>query len=139
VVVHCAAPGLKYPPLVPIWGRDAITPQPIRMTFACFGAALAGYVEATLEDDAEKNRLCPPSPLSDSPADWPRMQVLGARASASFMSRPEIKAWANTVALNPARIPSELVGSAAVTAAQERLSRHVGPGMAKLAEFAGLS
>jgi len=42
VVVHCAAPGLRYPPLVPIWGREAITLQPIRITFACFGAALAG-------------------------------------------------------------------------------------------------
>ena len=35
VVVHCAAPGLKYPPLVPIWTREAITLQPIRITFAC--------------------------------------------------------------------------------------------------------
>ena len=50
VVVHCAASGLQYPPLVPIWGSEVITLQPIRITFACFGAALAGYIEATLED-----------------------------------------------------------------------------------------
>ena len=42
VVVHCAASGLQYPPLVPIWGREAITVQPIRTGFPCFGAALAG-------------------------------------------------------------------------------------------------
>jgi hypothetical protein len=139
VVVHCAAPGLRYPPLVPIWGPEAITLQPIRTGFPCFGAALAGYVEATVGDDAEKNRLCPPSPLSDTPADWPRMQVLGARASASFTSHPDIRAWANTVPLNPARVPPELADSPAVTAAVERLGRHAGPGMARLAEFAGLS
>ena len=62
VVVHCAAPGLRYPPLVPIWGADAIRLQPIRTGFPCFGAALAGFAEATFDDDAEKNRLCPPSP-----------------------------------------------------------------------------
>jgi len=139
VVVHCAAPGLRYPPLVPIWGREAITLQPIRTGFPCFGAALAGYVEATLEDDAEKNRLCPPSPLSNTPADWPRQQLLGARASSSFTSHPDIRDWANGVALNPARIPPEMAGSAAVTAAVERLRQHVGPGMTKLAEFAGMS
>jgi hypothetical protein len=70
VVVHRAASGLRYQPLVPIWGADRITLQPIRSGFPCFGAALAGYVEATIEDDVERNRLCPPSPLSNTPPDW---------------------------------------------------------------------
>jgi hypothetical protein len=30
VVVHGAASGLQYRPLVPIWGRKAITLQPVR-------------------------------------------------------------------------------------------------------------
>ena len=81
VVVHCAAQGLKYPPNVPIWGPSAITVQPIRAGFPCFGAALAGYVEATRDDDAEKNRLCPPTPLPDTMESWARMTVLGARAA----------------------------------------------------------
>ncbi|GAA4286541.1 FAD/NAD(P)-binding protein [Georgenia daeguensis] len=135
VVVHCAASGLRYRPLVPVWGEQAITVQPIRLGFACFGAALAGYVEATLDDDDEKNRLCPPSPFSDTPADWARQQVLGARAS--FTSEPHIKDWADAVSLNPARIPPELAGSAAVAAAKDRFRRHVGPGMAKLAALSG--
>jgi hypothetical protein len=137
VVVHCAAPGLQYPPLVPIWGRKAITLQPIRITFACFGAALAGYLEATLQDDAEKNRLCPPAPFSNTTADWARQQVLGSRAS-SFTSYPAVRDWADGVSLNPGRIPPELAGSPAVTAAQERLAQHVAPGMARLAELAGI-
>lgn len=130
--------GLRYPPLVPIWGREAIPLQPIRTGFPCFAAALAGYVEATLEDDAEKNSLCPPSPLSNTPADWPRMQVLGARASSSFTSHPDIRAWANTVSLNPARIRPELAESLAVTAALERLSQYAQSGMARMAQFTGL-
>jgi hypothetical protein len=137
LVVHCAAAGLQYPPLVPIWGTDTITLQPIRSGFPCFGAALAGYVEATRDDDAEKNRLCPPSPLPNTPPDWARMQALGARAAMSFGAEPDIKAWGDTVSLNPARIqPSD--ECAALTAATERFRSYLGPAVSRLAEFAGM-
>jgi len=139
VIVHCAASGLQYQPLVPIWGDEAITLQPIRTGFPCFGAALAGYVEATLDGDEEKNRSCPPSPYSNTPADWARMQVLGNQASMSFASQPDIKAWANRVSLNPARIPPDLAGSAEVTAAMERFRTYIGAGMARMAKLGGMS
>ncbi len=139
VIVHCAASGLQYPPLLPIWGSETITLQPIRTGFPCFGAALAGYVEATLDDDDQKNRLCPPSPYSNTPADWARMQVLGNRASMSFGSHPGIQAWANRVSLNPGRIPPDMAGSAELTAAVERFRKHVGAGMARMAELAEMS
>ena len=139
VIVHCAASGLQYRPLVPIWGEEAITLQPIRAGFPAFGAALAGYVEATIDGDEEKNRLCPPSPLPNTPADWARWQVLGGRAAMSFGSHPDIKAWADRVALNPARTPPELAGSDELTAAVERFRANVGAGMARMAEFAGMS
>ena len=137
-VVHCAASGLQYRPLVPIWGKEAITLQPIRTGFPCFGAALAGYVEAVVDDDNTKNRLCPPSPYSDTPADWARMQVLGNRASMSFSTHPGIKAWADRVSLNPARIPPDMTDSPALTAAVERFRKHVGAGMARMAELADM-
>ena len=139
VVVHCAASGLRYRPLVPIWGHEAITLQPIRTGFPCFGAALAGYVEATVDEDETKNRLCPPSPYSDTPADWARMQVLGNRASMAFAAHRGIKAWADRVSLNPARIPPEKAHSTALVAAVERFRKHVGAGMARMAELAELA
>jgi hypothetical protein len=138
VVVHCAAPGLRYRPLVPIWGEHAITPQPVRTGFPCFGAALAGFVEAIIDDDAEKNRLCPPSPFSDTPKDWAAMQVLGGRAATAFSAHPDIRSWAGRVALNPARIPPDRQGDADVVEATARFSAFAGPGMARLAELAGL-
>jgi hypothetical protein len=139
LVVHCAAAGFTYPPPVPIWGADAIRVQPIRAGFPCFGAALAGYVEATREDDSEKNRLCPPTPLSNTPTDWCRMQVLGARATASFGAEPDIKAWADQVALNPARMPPEQSARHELIAAADRYRTSAGPGLARLADFAGLA
>jgi NAD(P)-binding Rossmann-like domain len=139
LIVHCAAAGLPFRPLVPIWADDAITLQPIRTGFPCFGAALAGYVEATVEDDDEKNRLCPPSPYSNTPSDWARMQVLGGRASIAFASHSGIKAWADGVSLNPARIPPDMAGPPELTAAVERFRTHVAAGMARMAELAGMS
>jgi hypothetical protein len=135
LVVNCAADGLKMPPRVPIWRPEAITLQPIRAGFPCFGAALAGYVEATREDDSEKNTLCPPSSYGNTLADWARMNVLGMRNSMSFGSEPDIKAWSDRVALNPARIPPEHGGSPELDDAVDRLRTNVGAGLARLAQL----
>src|SRR5690606_224254 len=138
LVVHCAAPGLTYPPLVPIWRPEAITLQPVRVGFPCFGAALAGYVEATIDDDAEKNRLCPPSPLSDTPTDWLAMQVIGGRAGASFGSNPDVKAWADGTSLNPTHVPDGFTDVAALDDARERMNRFGKAGRARMAELSGV-
>jgi hypothetical protein len=137
VVVHCAASGLQNPPLVPVWGPSAITLQPIRAGFPCFGAALVGYVEATRGDDAEKNRLCPPSPYGNSLRQWATMNVRGGRAAASFGAEPDIKAWADGVALNPARVAPEQAGSAALDDVLRRLAAAGPSGLARLARLAG--
>jgi hypothetical protein len=136
VVVHCAASGLQNPPLVPVWRPSAITLQPIRAGFPCFGAALVGYVEATRTDDEQKNRLCPPTPYGNTLADWAAMNVRGTRATASFGSEPDIKAWADGVALNPARIPSGRAGD--VDDALSRFQAEVPRGLARLAELSDL-
>lgn len=137
VAVHCAASGLKYPPVVPVWGSDAIRLQPVRAGFPCFGAAVIGYVEATRRDDDEKNRVCPSSPLPDTIGGWARTQVLGARAVRAFSGEPDISEWANRTRLNPAMIPSAQVDDPRVVAALERSRAHGSAGLARLADFAG--
>lgn len=137
LVVHCAADGLKYPGLRPIWTADAITPQPVRVGFPCFGAALAGYVEATRDDDAEKNRVCLPSPYANTTADWAGMQVIGGDASMAMSKESDMRTWSNLTTLNPARIPPERLEDPAVLAAMAQLKEHIGAGRARLAEFAG--
>jgi hypothetical protein len=137
LVVHCAASGLQYPPLVPIWGPDKIWLQTIRVGFPCFCAALAGYVEATRDDDGERNRLCPPNTLPDSPASWARMQVRGTIAARTYGAEPDIAAWANSCALNPARIEPAQRDDADVQAAAARLAAHAERGLNRMAELAG--
>lgn len=136
LVVHCAASGLQYPPLVPIWERDRIRLQTIRAGFPCFCAALAGYVEATRSDDRERNRLCPPNTLPDNPADWARMQVRSTIATRAYGAEHDIAEWANGCALNPARVQPAQRDDPAVRAATARLDVHAEPGLMRLAEFA---
>jgi hypothetical protein len=136
VVVHCAASGLRYPRLVPIWSPDMIRLFTIRAGFPCFNAALAGYVEATRDDDRERNRLCPPNTLPDNPADWAAMQLRGALASRAFGAEPDIAAWSNGCALNPAKVEQSQRDDPAVRAASARLAGHAEAGLSRLAELA---
>ena len=136
LVVHCAASGLQYPPLVPIWEPTQIRLQTIRAGFPCFCAALAGYVEATRDDDRERNRLCPPNTLPDNPANWAQMQVRGTVAARTYGAEPDIAAWANACALNPARIEPSQREDPAVLAAADRLAAHAERGLTRLAELA---
>ncbi len=135
LVVHCAASGLQYPPLVPIWGPDAIRLQTIRAGFPCFCAALAGYVEATRDDDRERNRVCPANTLPNHPPDWAQMQVRGTLAARLYGAEPDIATWANGCALNPARIQPSQRDDPAVQAAAARLADHAEWGLAQLSEL----
>ncbi|MDX1437411.1 MAG: NAD(P)-binding protein [Anaerolineales bacterium] len=137
LVVHCAASGLRYEPLVPVWGSEAITLQCVA-TGPIFGAAIAGYVEATREDDAEKNRLCPPHPLPNTPADWPRVIVQGARGSEALATEPDVKEWSHATSLYRSRIPAERASDPDVTAAAAHVEAVAGIGMPRLAELGGL-
>lgn len=138
LVVHCAAPGLTYPPLVPIWQPDRIRIQLVRVGFPCFNAALIGLVEAIRDDDRERNRLCPPNHLPDDPRHWARMLVRGAVAAARYGAEPDIAAWANDCALNPSRVTPAQREEPAVQAAAARLAEVAEPGLVGMAELAEL-
>jgi hypothetical protein len=138
LVVHCAASGLRYPPLVPLWGDDAIRLQTTRAGFPCFNAALTGYVEATRDDDRERNRLCPPNEFPNDLASWARMQAQGVLATRAYGAEPDIAAWANGCALNPARMDASQRDDPAVVDAGARLAAVAGPGLARLAELGGV-
>jgi hypothetical protein len=135
LIVDCAAEGLKMPPLVPIWRPEAITLQPVRAGFPCFGAAVTGYVEATRDDDDDKNRLCPPSSYGNTRADWATMNLLGTRNAMAFGSEPDIREWSNRVAINPARIPPEHERTTALDDALSRVQTYRDPALSNLARL----
>jgi hypothetical protein len=109
--------------------------QTIRVGFPCFCAALAGYVEATRDDDRERNRVCPPNMLPDDPASWARMQVRGTLAAGAYGAEPDIAAWADACALNPSRIEPSRRDEPAVRDAMRRLADESARGLARMAEL----
>jgi hypothetical protein len=114
-----------------------ITLQPVRAGFPCFGAALIGYVEGTRRDasDEAKNAIAAPSPYPNSLVQWAAMNVHGLRNAAAFNAEPDVREWANRVALNPSRVPPDHPGSPELDEAQARLQAAAGPGLARMAEL----
>jgi hypothetical protein len=135
LVVHCAADGLKNPPRVPLWQPDVITLQSIRIGFPTFGAALAGYVEATRTDDAEKNRICPPNNFGNTFPEWARMNAQGMQAARTFSAEPDIADWLSGLSLNPTRVPLGYTKMTELEAARERLAKYADAGVARLLEL----
>ena len=97
---------------------------------------MTGYVEATRRDDAEKNRLCPPSRFGNSLRQWADMNVRGTRATLALGAEPDIAAWADTVAVNPARTPPGHAGSDELDRVRERLAAGTAPGLEALTRLA---
>ena len=64
------------------------------------------------------------------------MQVRGTLAARTYGAEPDIAAWANACALNPARIDPSQRDDPAVQAAAARLADVAERGLARMAELA---
>jgi hypothetical protein len=102
VYVDCTAAGLRMAPGRPVFEPGLITLQAIRSCQPTFSAALAGYAEASRDDDADKNRLCPPNPYPDSAADWIATTSISVRAQDLWLRDPELTKWLDRSRLNAA-------------------------------------
>jgi hypothetical protein len=67
------------------------------------------------------------------------MQVIGGRASLAFGAEPDIKEWADGLALNPARVPPGQAVDSDLATEAERFRVAVGPGIAAMIALADLS
>jgi hypothetical protein len=114
---------------------DRITLQPIRTGLIPFNAALVGFVEATREDTAEKNRLCPPNPMPDVPLDWLRGTLIGMQADYLWSKDPALSAWLERARLNPSRGIRKRMNDPQVQRAGARYARNARPALAKLQQL----
>jgi hypothetical protein len=103
VHVDCSGDGLPLAPGRPIFADGRITLQPIRTCQPAFNAALVGYVEASRDDDTEKNLLCPPNPYPDTATDWISATCIAQRAQATWLGDADLSAWMEGARLNAAR------------------------------------
>jgi hypothetical protein len=134
--VHCAA-GVRYPPALPIFAADRITLQPVRSGLIPFNAALVGFVEAHRDDDAEKNRLCPTNPFTNTPLDWARATLIQMGADRAWSKEPDLQAWLERSRLNPMRELRVHADEERVQRALQRFTANVGPALKRLAAIVG--
>ncbi len=121
--VHCAARALVRPPLRPIFEPGRVTIQPIFWGFACFQFATLGVIEAIVDSDDDKNRLCTPIPYWEDNADYASAYLatlLGDRARAAL---PALTAWSKSCRLNPLGGLAAFRDDAGVAATRDRIKR----------------
>ena len=125
VVVDCTAAGLASRPDRRVYDPDRITIQWIQAGIAPFSGALIGLVEASRDDDIDKNRLCPArgfSPRADVvnyAAGWLNTQ----RGFLSWLAEPDIADWMSTCRLSAFGNAGPYLGDPAT---QESFGRMIG-------------
>ncbi len=134
--VDCTALGLANASATPIFQTGRIVLQQVRHLSPCFNAALIGFVEAHRDDDAEKNRLCPPNPYASSVEDWPRMMSRTWKTEGRWLSEPDLSAWTADSRLNLLRALPDHVAEPPVQAALQRYLTHVTTAVERLASGA---
>jgi hypothetical protein len=134
--VDCTALGLRDAPAMPVFQDGRIVLQQVRHLSPSFNAALIGFVEAHRDDDAGKNRLCPPNPYPASTADWPRMVSRTWRTERRWLSEPDVSRWVAESRLNLLQALPDHLGEPTVQTALERYVTNVGPAIERLRALA---
>jgi hypothetical protein len=132
VHVHCAARGLVRPPLRPIFEAGRVTVQPILWGFACYQFAMLGMIEAVVESDEEKNRLCPPIPWWDENGDYLSAFLATLVSDHLRAAHPILASWALTTRLNPVSGVAAHRSDPRVVEASERIRRFGAAAVANL-------
>ncbi len=132
--INCTANGINQRAALPIFGRERVTLQAVRSCQPCLSAAFIGHLEATVGDDAEKNRLCTPIPYPNEPVDWLRMQLANLSNHYQWTRHAELRQWLanNRLDFNHGRASAADPTQAAI---MERFRRSVGPAVARLREM----
>ena len=137
--VDCTALGLNNAPATAIFQPGRIVLQQVRHLSPAFNAALAGFVEASRDDDVDKNRLCPPNPYPSTIEDWPRMMSRSWRTEGRWLSEPDISAWVAASRLNLLRALPDHAAEQSVQPAVKRFLTHVNAATERLKHLAGPS
>ena len=135
--VDCTALGLRDAPAAPIFQPGRILLQQVRHLSPSFNAALVGAVEARRDDDADKNRLCPPNPYPAGIEDWPRMVRRTWKTEHRWLSEPDLAGWIAESRLNLLGALPAHVTEPPVRTALERYLTHVGPAIERLEQLDG--
>lgn len=137
LVVDCSAAGVPSVEAVAVWSGMRITPQWLRTFGTVFSAALIAHVEATMDDDAQKNALCTPIVPPTLATDWLRMLEVSMKNQQRWSRHPQLQQWLAESRLNSmfhsaGRIQSHETEKLAV---MQRYRQAIKPAVARLPEL----
>lgn len=135
--IDCSASAIQNFEMKPIFEGNLITPQMVRSYQPVFSAAFIAHIEATREDDAEKNRLCGVVPLPNHDTDYLRFTAAFMMNQYNWGQDKEIRNWllGNRLDGFSKLAKSITVDDTEKMAIMERLRANSFPAMAKLQDF----
>ncbi|RJP69486.1 MAG: NAD(P)/FAD-dependent oxidoreductase [Comamonadaceae bacterium] len=136
VHVHCSAGGLPRGPVQPVFQGQRIVPQYVRRCSPTFSAAFIAHLEATMDDEHEKNALCEPVVVPQVPLDWLRMHLQTGRNQLRWSQHADVQDWLRRSRLEAyAGLFGQMQGQPdpAWGALQARLKQARGPGFERMA------
>ena len=77
----------------PVFDSNLIRLQMIRAFQPTFSAALIGFLEATVPDDIEKQRLTQITPMTDTAKDYVQAMAAGISNQGAWNAHPKVRAW----------------------------------------------
>src|SRR5206468_5597842 len=98
--VDCTANGVRAVVPRPLFEDDRITLEYVTVGVIPWSASIVGWVEATRDDDAEKNRLCPPVIFTGWPADMLALARAGMMGTRARGGEADFAAWSDGARLN---------------------------------------
>jgi hypothetical protein len=138
VHVHCSAGGLPRGPVQPVFQGRRIVPQYVRRCSPSFSAAFVAHLDATMDDEVEKNALCEPVVVPQVPLDWLRMHLQTAKNQLRWSRHPALQDWLRRSRLEAYTGLFEGMQSEADPTwgtLQARLRQVRGPGYERMAEL----
>ncbi len=135
IYVDCTADGAHRVPGRAVFDPSRITLQAVRTGLLPFSAALIAFVESAREDDAEKNRLCPPNPYPNAAIDWIATNAISHRVQMTWFEEPDLLAWMERSRLDVARGINAHLSEPQTQAAVARFLANLEPAVEKLESF----
>lgn len=123
----------------PVFSPGRIDLNYVRFPMICLSVAVIACIEARVNDEAEKARLCTPVPMTDTPADWVDGVVLNGLNTRAWMAQPSIAPWLSACRLNvfshlAASVPADDARGQRALAQLQELAAPVREAMTRLHE-----
>lgn len=91
--IDCSASAVTRHPQIPVYQDQKITLQIARTCQPAFSAAMIGLIETLALNDAEKNELCRPLPLPDTPHDYFAVALSNMMNQYIWSRTPQTRDW----------------------------------------------